>query len=472
LTANRLQRWALALSAYNYEIVYKKGSQNANADLFSRLPLETEPLVSECRVDFIDKLAITDKEIKVATEKDPVLRKVVYYTINGWPTEVDDYLIPYKNKRDSFTIENGCLISGYRVVIPTELRESILEELHADHIGVVRMKALARSFVWWPTIDRAIESRVKHCNDCQLKQRIPTESPLHPWPIANDVWERIHIDFAEKDGKTYLLGIDSFSRWPEICLVSNSTATKTIECMRHWFASYGLPKYVVSDNGPQFKSVEFETFLTKNGVKHVLTPPYHSASNGMAERLVRSFKESLEKSTHLSAVHKVQNFLYTYRNTPNSSTGVTPSELFLKRNIRTRLSLLKPSPKNNMLQQQAKQKEYHDSKIKKPLRELNVNDKILVHDPSYNSWNLGVITKRTGSVTYEVEVNGRKMLKHIDHLVKFHEPIKVDDGVAPMNDSGMQRNVDLDVTNVSNKPEREECRYPQRLRPETKRFRL
>ena len=236
------------------------------------------------------------------------------------------------------------------------------------------------------------------------------------------MWERVHIDYAEKDGKTYLLGIDSFSRWSEICLVPNSTSLKTIECMRQCLAAYGLPKFIVSDNGPHFRSAEFETFLAKNGFKHILTPPYHSASHGMTERLVRSSKESLNKSEIQSSVHKVHNLLYTYRNTPNTSTGVTPSELFLKRNVRTRLSLIKPSHKDNMFQQQMKQKEYHDYKIKKPLRELDVNEKVLVRDPLHNFWNLGIITYRTGNVTYEVEIDGRKILKHIDRLVKFHEP--------------------------------------------------
>ena len=164
------------------------------------------------------------------------------------------------------------------------------------------MKALARSFVWWPAIDRAIEIRVKHCKDCQINQSNPAESPLHPWPITNDVWERVHIDYAEKDCKTDLLGIETFSRGPEICLVPNSTSPKTIECMRQWFAAYGLPKFIVSDNGPQFRSAEFETFLAKNDMKHILTPPYHSASNGMADRLIRSFKESLDKSEIQSVI--------------------------------------------------------------------------------------------------------------------------------------------------------------------------
>ena len=119
------------------------------------------------------------------------------------------------------------------------------------------------------------------------------------------------------------------------------------------FASYGLPKILVSDNGPQFKSSEFVKFLNNNGVKHVVTPPYHSASNGMAERLVRSFKNSLRKNDQLSDKHRVDNFLFSYRNIPNCSTGITPSELFLKRNVRTRLSLIIPDVQNTMIDSQA-----------------------------------------------------------------------------------------------------------------------
>ena len=84
--------------------------------------------------------------------------------------------------------------------------------------------------------------------------------------------------------------------------------------------------------------------------------------------------------------------------------------------------MLKPSHKDNIFQQQMKQKEYHDYNIKKPLRELNINEKVLVHDPLHNTWNLGFITSHTRNVTYEVEIDERKILKYIDHLVKFHEP--------------------------------------------------
>ena len=102
----------------------------------------------------------------------------------------------------------------------------------------------------------------------------------------------------------------------------------------------------MSDNGLQLVCNEFETFLCKNGIKHLTSPPYHPASNGAAERLVQSVKQTLETSLKedrgLSLSRRIANFLYVYRNTPHTTTGHTPAELFLKRQPRTRLSMVKP----------------------------------------------------------------------------------------------------------------------------------
>jgi hypothetical protein len=102
--------------------------------------------------------------------------------------------------------------------------------------------------------------------------------------------------------------------------------------LRRMFAAYGLPVELVSDNGPQLVSEEFEIFLKRNGVKHTLSPTYHPASNGLAERNVQTFKQMLKKSNaNLPLKHRVSDLLFQFRNTPHSLTGVTPAELFLLR---------------------------------------------------------------------------------------------------------------------------------------------
>lgn len=130
--------------------------------------------------------------------------------------------------------------------------------------------------------------------------------------------------------------------------MTTRTSAKTIEVLRSVFASYGLPEEVVSDNGPQFTSSEFKEFLRSNGIKQTLVPAYHPASNGAAERSVQTIKSSLMKQVladkgSVTLQHRLANFLLMYRSTPHTVTGVSPAELFLKRQLRTWFSFLKPS---------------------------------------------------------------------------------------------------------------------------------
>ena len=121
----------------------------------------------------------------------------------------------------------------------------------------------------------------------------------------------------------------------------NVTSETTIEKLRDMFARYGLPERLVSDNGPQFTSSEFATFMKRNGIKHILVAPYHPRSNGQAERFVQTFRQffKAEGKTSASLKSNLARFLFSYRTTPNSTTGQTPAELFFSRRLRTRLDL-------------------------------------------------------------------------------------------------------------------------------------
>ena len=134
---------------------------------------------------------------------------------------------------------------------------------------------------------------VKYVKQCGLAHQL---SPLHPWTWPKRVWQMLHIDFVEKDGSNFLVVVDSHSKWLEVKLMNSTTSQRTIAVLRDLFSSYGLPpEEVVSDNGPQFVSHEFSNFMKMNGIKHTLTPPYHPASNGAAERSVQILKQALRK---------------------------------------------------------------------------------------------------------------------------------------------------------------------------------
>ena len=222
--------------------------------------------------------------------------------------------------------------------------------------------------------------KVKSCTICRAVQNTPPRAPLQPWQFPSRIWQRLHIDFAQKGRTIFLVVIDSFSKWLEVFEMRSTTAENTCATLRTLFASYGLPEEVVSDNGPQFTSAVFKEFLKNNGVKQTLTPPYHPASNGAAERSVQILKRSLEKQVlqsedALSVSHKLANFLFAYRNTPHTVTGETPASLFLKRNPRTQLSLLNPNIAETVERQQSNQQKYHDGANQK-LREFKEHDPI------------------------------------------------------------------------------------------------
>ena len=95
-----------------------------------------------------------------------------------------------------------------------------------------------------------------------------------------------------------------------------------------------LLQIVVTDNGSNFTSDEFEEFLNQNEIRQIRTAPFHSASNGLAERAVQLLKEKIKKRNEGSVKTRVSRFLVRYRITPQTSTGVSPVELLLGRKMK------------------------------------------------------------------------------------------------------------------------------------------
>ena len=214
------------------------------------------------------------------------------YVREGWPAKLPDEYKPYLNRKDELSTEGDCLLWGIRVVVPQKLRARLVEELHHDHPGVTRMKSVARSYMWWPGLDKELEECARSCVSCQAVKSAPPLASLHPWLWPEKPWQRVHVDFAGPFmGKMFLIAVDAPSKWPEVIEMTSTEAPKTICELWKIFASHGLPQQVVTDNGPQFVSGEFSMFMKMNGIKHIRVYPYHSSSNGAAERFLKLSKQ-------------------------------------------------------------------------------------------------------------------------------------------------------------------------------------
>ena len=180
-----IQRCVSRPDNFNYQVEYRKGCKNSNADALSRLPLSnTESTLKELSnvqpvpVSLIESIPMDSKQCKMATFKNSIISKVLNFVLRGWPDKCpSEELRPYHLRKEELTIEDNILLWGLRVIVPGTLTLTMLNLLHDTHIGVVRMKSLARSRVWWPGIDADIERLCFQCVTCA--QNSKTIQPSH-----------------------------------------------------------------------------------------------------------------------------------------------------------------------------------------------------------------------------------------------------------------------------------------------------
>ena len=134
------------------------------------------------------------------------------------------------------------------------------------------------------------------------------------------------MDFLSFEGETIFVVNDTYSKWIETVPMKYTTAEHVIRELRIMFASQGLPRVVVTDNGPPFQSVRLADFMKENGIIHKFAATYHPSTNGSAERTVRTVKSGLRKLRG-SVELRLARFLLRNRTTPHSSTGVSPAKL-------------------------------------------------------------------------------------------------------------------------------------------------
>ena len=419
---SRLQRWRVVLSAYDYDLEHICGCDNVAADCLSRLP---QPLTT-AQVNAItravrdnefpvhDVLPVSAADIALASKSDSVISAVMEYLKYGWPTEISETLKPLYQRRDQLTIEAGCLIWNHRTVIPVVFRRDLLQELHSVHLGTSRMKAVARSYFWWPGLDQDIEVIVSACQLCQETASRPASDITHQWIYPNKPFERVHADFAEFNGRHYLIVVDAFSKWPEVYQMQKDTsATATVYSLLSYIASFGIPQVLVTDNGPQFTSKVFQTFCQENGIVHKCSPPYHPATNGQAERFVQELKKALRtKPSNVSEQAQVQRFLFSYRNTPHSTTHASPASLLFRNSPTTRLSLLKP----NFASQHRARRDQEECISKKNFLVSESVSVLNTRNGTGPKWIPGVIMQHLGPASYIVQCGEQSKHVHSDHL--------------------------------------------------------
>ena len=211
-------------------------------------------------------------------------------------------------------------------------------------------------------------------------------------------WHTVHIDFCGPfpTGEYTLVVIDAYSRFPEVDIVTSTSAMSTIPKLERIFATHGLPDVLKSDNGPSFQSNEFKQFMKENGIKHQRITPLWPQANSEAENFMKPMEKAM-RAVHLEKKNwrkELYRFLLNYRATPHT-TKFAPAKLLFNCEISTKFA---PSNITNQSSQTDQHVRENDEKGKRNMKlnadksskakdvDIKVGDTVLVRQRKKNKW--------------------------------------------------------------------------------------
>jgi len=327
----RLSRYAHDLSHYQYELLYKQGAVNHVPDLLSR----------PCAV--VDITNMEPTKLREAQMADPLWAEVISY--------LQEESLPKKRlplALSEFELQQGVLYhirhlpdrTIHQLVVPQSLRAMALKLAHgpplAAHPGVHRTYLNLRNMYYFPNMLKESRLYVRACENCQRRRGNTQKVPLESLSAARFPMERVSADITDlglsTKGFRYVLNIiDHHSRFLQLIPLRNKTsATVTTAFLDHWVTLFGPPRYLLTDNGPEFTAGLFREVCHNLQVDHHLTIAYHPQSNGMIERTNRVVKDALAMLAEKEP-RRWPKYLFTVRLGLNSSIHRSTNEqpLFL-----------------------------------------------------------------------------------------------------------------------------------------------
>ena len=509
---DQMARWLEDLFVLDFEIQHRPGRQHGNADGLSRRPCtecrycerqevkNREPpqgcpghrLCSVTKSDTPQEEGTwlqswTPEQLAEWQQNDIDLKKVHMWMEAGqkppWKDIRDQgsFLRTYWSAFEQLKLEDDVIYHSKpggqhldnRLIAPEKLREILFKCIHSTrtggHLGIKRTLSSTRQRFWWPGMKKDITRWCQYCDTCQRYNRRPGRSRtgLRQDPVGSPM-ERIAFDIlsfpeeTEKSNRCVLVVSDYFTKWSEaFALPDHQAETVAEELVTKIFLRFGAPRFIHSDQAPEFMSDLMRGLFRLLEINRTRTCPYRPQSDGLVERMNRTLIDMLSKFCGENADDWDEHIPYlmcAYRATINESTKCSPNLLMLGREITLPIDLMYPSISNhqyhchveyvewvrrtmqqnfekareNLKQAAERQKRYYDQRASE--RGFQVGDHVLRFYPpnlrnKLNPPYIGpyTITKKLGEVTYKLEPQskGKAVVVHTDHLKLYRSALPV-----------------------------------------------
>ncbi|GJX76559.1 reverse transcriptase domain-containing protein [Tanacetum coccineum] len=309
----RLLRWVLLLQEFDFKVIDTKGAENYAADHLSRLENPYE--------NVFDPKEITEtfplETLSVLTSKDqstPWFADFANYHAGkfikkGMSTQEKNKF--FKDVKHYFWDDpflfKTCADQIIRRCVDGKEALEILEACHSGptggHYGAnFTAKKIFDAGFFWPTIYKDAYEFVKTCDACQKQGKISQrdEMPQNAIQVCEifDLWG---IDFmgpfpSSRGNKYILVAVDYLSKWVEAKALPTNDARVVVKFLKSLFSRFGAPRAIISDRGTHFCNDKFDKVMSKYGVTHRLSTPYHPQTSGQVEVTNRGLKRILERT--------------------------------------------------------------------------------------------------------------------------------------------------------------------------------
>ena len=379
-------RWLADLATFNFNIEYRAGKRNIDADALSRLPGDSVCLGSDvvsavCQAttfvcsaevlavapEVVQDLPSTPMSLFSSRDwsseqaKDPLLSTIMD-RLNDDDESLHDLtdprFKPFLRELPRFVLKHGVLHRRrtikdediYQLVVPPDLRHFALHGVHQEmgHPGCDRTLGLLQSRFYWPSMRADVKEWVKTCGNCIHRKSTPDRAPLVSITTTQPL-ELVCLDFLgleeSKGGiKDILVITDHFTRYAIAIPTRNQTARVTAEALFHNFIlHYGFPLRLHSDQGRNFESKIIAELCQIGNVQKSRTTPYHPMGNGQCERFNRTLLSMLGTTSAASKANwktVVAPLVHAYNCTASEATGYSPYYLMFGRQPRLPVDLL------------------------------------------------------------------------------------------------------------------------------------
>ena len=277
----RILRDKLKLQDYSYTLIHGPGKTNP-ADYLSWHPvvladvctvtkksIEEDTLYIYAVIRANLPKAVTKEHMLKATLEDETLTVLKEIISQGYISkEQKRKLASYAHKFPELSVVDGLVLRGCRIVVPASLWQSVTTLAHEGRQGVVRTKQYLRMHLWFPGLDKRVETEIVQCMACQANTDIHQQEPLKTTELPTEPWSKLATDlYGPLDTGEYLLVVQClYSRFPMVEIVRSTSGTAVIPAMDKILSTLGIPDEIASDNGPPYSREEFKSYARYMGL--------------------------------------------------------------------------------------------------------------------------------------------------------------------------------------------------------------